>query len=731
MADNFDVQSKITISAKEAQDSVNKLSESVKDLTDVFKSADSETKNLESSFDQATSSVNSFKRAADGLKNVGTTLKDIGKSAQEVGRSLSLYLTAPLVGFATLALKEFSNSEKEIAKLNTALASSGRYTSEASKSMQDFADALEQVSTFSAGAVIDSLALATAFTQSNEQAQDLVKASAELATFMGTDLNSAVRTLGRTMSGQAGQVGQLVKGVDQLTESQLKAGGAIRLVQQQLGGQALAASQTFGGQITILKNEFLALASVIGQDIAPYVQQLVTWLRELLAYFKSLDADTRRVIIVFGALAAAIGPLTIGFGLFASSVGSIITAFSKFVAFIPTLVSGFKALVAFIVGPGGLAIGLAGVALAITGLINVFRQLKAAGLDTGEALKLVWRLIAATFNDYVVVPINKYLGKLLSSVGGFAGKINESLGNALKGVGDFMQETASELDGSFDGVKEEIDAKLKAIGSSAASAFTLGFSDVVKDLSDSFNFDDFGKKAEQQFRNGTGGIRGETESLLDFIKSKTDEIKRTISGNLASGFLDFIEGTKSAGEAFRQFAQQTIRWLLQMIIQRQIYNAISGFFPSSTPSTGGGGGGTGLLGANTTFKYAQGGYVSGPGTGTSDSIHARLSNGEYVLRASAVKALGVGFLNKLNQVRKGPQVRSGGFIPAFANGGPVSFGGAPSIVIQNNGTEKTSTRTEYDPTTAVVTIVLDDLNKNGPMAKGIQQTFGFKRGGYK
>src|SRR5690606_36844698 len=118
--------------------------------------------------------------------------------------------------------------------------------------MQAFANALEQVSTFSAGAVLDSLALATAFTQSNKQAQDLVKAPAELATFMGTDLSSAVRTLGQTMTGQAGRVGQLIKGVGDLTEAQLKAGGAIALVNQQLGGQALAASQTFDGQLTIL-----------------------------------------------------------------------------------------------------------------------------------------------------------------------------------------------------------------------------------------------------------------------------------------------------------------------------------------------------------------------------------------------------------------------------------------------------------------------------------------------
>lgn len=49
--------------------------------------------------------------------------------------------------------------------------------------------------------------------------------------------------------------------------------------------------------------------------------------------------------------------------------------------------------------------------------------------------------------------------------------------------------------------------------------------------------------------------------------------------------------------------------------------------------------------------YARGGYVSGSGTGTSDSIPARLSNGEYVLKANAVKYYGTDFMNALNQMQ--------------------------------------------------------------------------------
>jgi hypothetical protein len=43
-----------------------------------------------------------------------------------------------------------------------------------------------------------------------------------------------------------------------------------------------------------------------------------------------------------------------------------------------------------------------------------------------------------------------------------------------------------------------------------------------------------------------------------------------------------------------------------------------------------------------SFKYEAGGEVNGPGTGTSDSVPARLSDGEFVLTARAVRGAGNG-----------------------------------------------------------------------------------------
>lgn len=86
--------------------------------------------------------------------------------------------------------------------------------------------------------------------------------------------------------------------------------------------------------------------------------------------------------------------------------------------------------------------------------------------------------------------------------------------------------------------------------------------------------------------------------------------------------------------------------------------------------------------ATGTRQYADGGPIYGPGTGTSDSILARLSHGEYVSDARTVSSFGSGFFSMLKSISRqgGGAVNSflqsfGNLpLPAFAGGGYVSAG---------------------------------------------------------
>jgi lambda family phage tail tape measure protein len=100
---------------------------------------------------------------------------------------------------------------------------------------------------------------------------------------------------------------------------------------------------------------------------------------------------------------------------------------------------------------------------------------------------------------------------------------------------------------------------------------------------------------------------------------------------------------------------------------------------------------------STPLAFATGGYIAGPGSGTSDSINARLSNGEFVVNASATQA-NRGLLEAMN----------GGAQPsgktAFATGGLVSSpnvssgGTALTFNIDNSSTGGVGTGTQGGPT---------------------------------
>jgi TP901 family phage tail tape measure protein len=64
---------------------------------------------------------------------------------------------------------------------------------------------------------------------------------------------------------------------------------------------------------------------------------------------------------------------------------------------------------------------------------------------------------------------------------------------------------------------------------------------------------------------------------------------------------------------------------------------------------------------------ASGGLLRGPGTATSDSMMIRASNGEYVMRAAAVQAIGVQNLDRWNR------------IPGYADGGLVYASGSRTM----------------------------------------------------
>lgn len=146
---------------------------------------------------------------------------------------------------------------------------------------------------------------------------------------------------------------------------------------------------------------------------------------------------------------------------------------------------------------------------------------------------------------------------------------------------------------------------------------------------------------------------------------------QSISGSIGSAVSAVVNGQKTMGQALKDIAKQIISNALATLAQWLALVAILAAFQAPHPGriatymmfgigesklTKGEGGDLAFLGK----KEATGGYISGPGTSTSDSIPAMLSNGEYVLNASSVDAIGVDNLNRINAAGRNADAFVGG-----------------------------------------------------------------------
>ncbi|HHT7856346.1 tape measure protein [Pasteurella multocida] len=163
------------------------------------------------------------------------------------------------------------------------------------------------------------------------------------------------------------------------------------------------------------------------------------------------------------------------------------------------------------------------------------------------------------------------------------------------------------------------------------------------------------------------GAQGEqARNMLEQMNLKVVELKTAgndlekafkdgLTQGIQSSLMGLAQGTMTLKDAIKNLALTIVNSMAQIAAQQlamQATSAISGIF--------------GAVGGTVTA--ATGGYIRGPGTSTSDSIPARLSDGEYVVKAASVAHYGVGFLHAINR----RQLRS------FSQGGPVSVPPIPS-----------------------------------------------------
>lgn len=150
------------------------------------------------------------------------------------------------------------------------------------------------------------------------------------------------------------------------------------------------------------------------------------------------------------------------------------------------------------------------------------------------------------------------------------------------------------------------------------------------------------------------------KELVDPFRAAIDAVNQLMTVDLPGYVEDGLSAVVSALENMASAVETQVRRIEEAVSRAKDAAA-------SMPSGGGEG-----------APFASGGYVRGPGSGTSDSIPAWLSNGEFVVRAAAVRQYGVSFLRAINGMSVSPRAFKMG-TPAFAMGGLVGPVPLPAV----------------------------------------------------
>lgn len=224
--------------------------------------------------------------------------KEIDKTFSRLSSKLKGVFAGVFAGFTIHEIIEATaEAEKSFAALTVALKNNAGAAGLSSEELNALAEDLQKVTTFSDDAVRSSEALLLSFRQiSGQEFERAERAILDLATALGTDLQSATKLVGRALAdpikgmtalSRAGVVldetqKNLVKRLVE-TGNQVGAQGVLlNELEKRFGGAAEAARDTFGGAIEGLKNAFKDLLEIKGglPDAVNSLNELSTVLQD-------------------------------------------------------------------------------------------------------------------------------------------------------------------------------------------------------------------------------------------------------------------------------------------------------------------------------------------------------------------------------------------------------------------------------------------------------------------
>ncbi|MFE7347527.1 hypothetical protein [Streptomyces fimicarius] len=169
------------------------------------------------------------------------------------------------------------------------------------------------------------------------------------------------------------------------------------------------------------------------------------------------------------------------------------------------------------------------------------------------------------------------------------------------------------------------------------------------------NRDEARRLADQILKtpNKTAYLKGDLKDLqakLEAAKSKLGKVPDSRKAAIRAEIADLKQKIADAEERLNNFNGKSATAYID--VQTRYANPTPGPYAGKYVFANGG-----LVGGYASggmVGFPGGGPVRGPGTGTSDSILARVSNGEFVIKAASVAKYGLKFLDDVNAGRLAP-----------------------------------------------------------------------------
>jgi hypothetical protein len=269
------------------------------------------------------------KELSTALETASSKMQAFGERASQLGKTLSTRLTLPIIGAATLAIREFGKEEDAIARLNGALRANAGQANITANEVKALAESLETTTNVTADATMNAAALLSTFHQVSNQAGEnndvftrTIKVSADLAALMGTDMTSATMQLAKALENPTIGLGALSRSGTTFTEQQkemiqtlVESGRQLEaqtmildVVESQYKGIAEELAQTTSGRIKNALNELGKTVDSFGQIMSEALLPMLEIITGLAKRLETMDESTKRFVITIAGLTAAVGP---------------------------------------------------------------------------------------------------------------------------------------------------------------------------------------------------------------------------------------------------------------------------------------------------------------------------------------------------------------------------------------------------------------------------------------